>query len=365
MKDDNHQPPLSSEDEQNTAATNATAEPTPPKAVNTKPSKSALFISIIAFCIATATAAGGYWVWNKTSQQITDAQHTNALDLQNKIDRLEKKLEAETTNLSKQLSKQHQLQKTLSKAVIKAHTAATRDQRDWIIAEVIYLVELANQRLLLVRDIDTAMASLQAAAKVLQEFSDPSFIPLHQALLADIVNLKAVSLPQLKDIAHELDQILIDLKPLPVLNAETQQSTTGKPATAHQASQQQGVESENLFISLVQEINKHVVVRRHNQPLQPLPSMAAQLYYRQILRLRLEAARHAVIREDDLEYHQQLRSAKEWIDTHLSVVHAKQLSNQLDKLNQINIRRKLPNISASTTALETVKKVAMHHGEDT
>ncbi|MEN8129374.1 MAG: uroporphyrinogen-III C-methyltransferase [Pseudomonadota bacterium] len=371
MKDDNRQPPLPSEDEKNTTTTspNFTAEPKAPQAVNTKSAKSTLVISIIALCIASGTAASGYWVW----QQITDtrrtlidlSERTNGLDLKNKVDRLKQRLDAETTRLSKQLSEQRQLQESLSKAVIKAHATATRDQRDWIIAEVIYLVELANQRLLLIRDIDTAAASLQAAAKVLQEFSDPSFILLHEALLADIVTLKAISLPQLDDIAHELDQILIDLKPLPVLKAETQQRTAGKLPTVHQAAQEQGVKSENPFLSLLQEINKHVVVRRHDQPLQPLPSVTAQLYYRQILRLRLEAARHAVIREDDLEFHQQLQSAKEWIDTHLSVAHANQLSKQLDKLNQINIRPELPNISASTTALETIKKAATHHGEGT
>lgn len=371
MKDDHRQPPLPSEDEKDitTTSPNLTAEPKPPQAVNTKSSKSALYISIIAFCLASGTAAGGYWVW----QQITDAQHTladlaertNALDLQNKVDRLQQRLDADTMRLSSQLSEQHQLQESLSKAVIKAHATATRDQRDWIIAEVIYLVELANQRLLLIRDIDTAAASLQAAAKVLQEFSDPGLIPLHEALLADIVNLKATSLPQLDEIARELDQILIDLKPLPVLKAETRQSTASEPAAAHQASQQPGVKSQNLFLSLVQEINKHVVVRRHDQPLQPLPSVAAQLYYRQILRLRLEAARHAVIREDDLEFHQQLRSAMQWIDTHLSVAQVNQLSKQLDKLDQINIRRELPNISASITALETIKKATTQHGEDT
>jgi uroporphyrin-3 C-methyltransferase len=188
-------------------------------------------------------------------------------------------------------------------------------------------------------------------------------MPLRDALDTDISSLTAFPLPDLAGVEGRLNQILIDYYPLPI-KPDTQKGTPIALSNGNQTIQNQGENSTNPLLTLIQELNKHLVVRHHDEPLQPQPSLQAQLYQHQILRIRLEATRLAVIREDDAVFHNQIRAALDWLDTHTAFAASEHLKKELKELDKIDIRPQLPDISRSIEALNALRSTIKHTDED-
>ena len=62
---------------------------------------------------------------------------------------------------------------------------------DWLLAEAQYLVRLADQRLLVSRDTQSAIELLSGADDILQELAYPELVPVRQALIEDISLLRS------------------------------------------------------------------------------------------------------------------------------------------------------------------------------
>jgi uroporphyrin-3 C-methyltransferase len=370
MKDETPDPTPSNVDEDQSTSIN-TDNVTENKQRRDVSVKLPIFVYLLILSVVLGISVGAFWVWKQTNERLAETEKTliemtqqiEAFDIKPELNQLRENLDSQTKNLSNQLNEQQRLQESLGHAVIKAHTSATRRQREWVVAEAFYLVELATQRLQLMRDINTAIIALQAANKTLQELGDPSFMPLRDALDTDINNLKAFPLPGLASIEQKLNQILIHYNPLPI-KPDTQQGTPIVLSNENQSNQNESETSTNPLLTLIQELNKHLVVRHHDEPLQPQPSLQAQLYQHQILRLRLEAARLAVLREDDVEFHNQLHAALDWLDTHYAFTTRENLTRELEELDKINIRPKLPDIGKSIEALNAIRGTIKHIDED-
>ena len=64
---------------------------------------------------------------------------------------------------------------------------------DWLLAEVEYLIRLANQRVLMERDVSGALSLLSSADEIVEQTSGIAAYELRESLAYDIANLKAVS----------------------------------------------------------------------------------------------------------------------------------------------------------------------------
>lgn len=62
---------------------------------------------------------------------------------------------------------------------------------DWILAEAQYLLRLADQRLLISRDTESAVQLLEAADSLLRDLAYPELVSVRQALISDISALRA------------------------------------------------------------------------------------------------------------------------------------------------------------------------------
>ena len=322
-----------------------------------KPSSWPKLVSWFTLLLVFLSAALGLFAWTQLKHQLTLAEQTR-LEMSKRIDDLDptpaleqftKILNSETTKLRKRIEIQQQQQTSLRAAVVKAHGLASRTQRGWVIAEALYLVELAQHKLELMRDLDGAIAGLEAADQRLRTLDDPSLSHIYKALTSDIENLKAFPRPNLAAISLRLDQIINQHAPMLIEKPYHQQSQPLPLMSTSQANQPAG--EEGLLVDLLKEINKHLIIRRHDQPLQPIPDERMQLYHHQLLRLKLEAARLAILREDDAEFHRQLQSALDWVGIHYSAVNAKPLTEKLEGLKTIQIRPKLPDASRSLNIL--------------
>lgn len=218
--------------------------------------------------------------------------------------------------------------------------------RDWQLAEVEYLLRLANQRLQLEEDIDGALTLLKTADKRLKQANVPGTLAVRSDLLADIEELNA--LPRLDKVSLVLSlQTLADkalsleiqpLKRVPSLNLD---------AVVQPASEL------NWYQGLWQEVRGLVIIRKRELPLEALPFTDEELALRHQLSALLLQASWAALRSEQPLYTASLAAANkrlEGFDASQPEVQAFQ--KQLVSLAKQPVKQKLPNTETSLDNLQ-------------
>ena len=222
---------------------------------------------------------------------------------------------------------------------------------DWLLAEVEYLIRLANQRVLMERDVSGALSLLSSADEIVEQTSGIAAYELRESLAYDIANLKAVS-----DL--DTDGIFLSLSAMAsqVPELRRKQPELSSP----RQTQVENGEAQNFyqqFISLVSNIFGRVLnsvdYRRDGVAITPLLPPKEEYYLRQNLILKFEMAQLALLRNDQPVYHTSLSEAKLWIVKHFIETDPRTIAlvTALDQLMEVEVDRSLPNISGSLRAV--------------
>ncbi len=336
------------------------AETTPVTPPPDKPRRSgstlALILSLLAVLLAGGGLGAGYWAWQQLHQQ--DAARVQSVDnLDTQIKTLQTRIGAQASQqavdalqqqlaaLEQQIKSQTQTLDTLNRAVEQGRTLAQRNQRGWNLAEVQYLMRIARYRLDLMHDYPGSIAALKAADQQLAALADPNLLPVRQALAKEIADLRDFKKPDRVGIMLELAQLADHLKGLP----PAQPALGGTAVDAAPTTPRSGW--KGLLDTVWAAISKHITVRHYDQPVQGAPAAETLLYMNQVLRLRLEAARVAVMRGNNADYHNELKAALDWLDAHYAPQAAAAIKQQLLSMLTRDIAPTPPDISASLTLL--------------
>lgn len=221
------------------------------------------------------------------------------------------------------------------------------DSSGWVLAEVEYLIQAANYRLLLARDVGTAIQALEIAERRLRQAVGPQWIGVRERLTADISRLQAVALPDPAALSARLTGLEQEITSLKLVATESAAEAPG-PAVQTTTPLQ-----ERSFKTMLRDgwdgLRSVLVIRRHDQP----PSIGLppeqQYFVYQNLRLQLAAARLALLRGDQGQYQASLQRVEQWLreffDSESAATQA--VLGKLDDLSQINLSPVLPDISGS------------------
>lgn len=331
-------------------------------------SKLYITLSVTALFIALAVAGFGLWVWMKTYQDIAVVEHSmqslskrvEELNLKPELTEIMDRLETDKTILSNRVAEQNEIIESLRQSVSKLFATSAQTPRQWALAQSFHLAEIANYNIKLHKDIDTAAIALQAAYHTIEGSADPSLLHVRKVISTDLDKLRNFKQPNLNVIEGKLDQMLKEHKYMPLVKPNTSKGDQILfLETDHSLAEDQ--DSKNIFQTLLQEINKHLIVKHHDKPIEALPSQQSQIYYYQILHLKLESIRIAVLNKDNEEYQRQLVSTLDWIDSHYTPSSIKEIKEELKNLIAINIAPPLPAITDSVEALKTVLDSATLH----
>ncbi|ADE16944.1 protein of unknown function DUF513 hemX [Nitrosococcus halophilus Nc 4] len=237
---------------------------------------------------------------------------------------------------------------------------------NWDIAEAAYLMRIANERLQLERDVNTALVALQTADQILREVADPALTPVRAKLAEEISSLKAVPVPDIDGMALSLTSLIDRVEELE-LKETVLEEPTSTPKVEEQASEQAPEAEGNTYIAKAREflqviwsdLKNLVVVRRRGEgegggiPILP-PEERYFLY--QNLRLELESARLSLLQKNEGSFRQSLQLAQSWLQTYFQGPEAKVMEDTLVELEQTAIKPALPEISGSLKALERVQE---------
>jgi uroporphyrin-3 C-methyltransferase len=233
-----------------------------------------------------------------------------------------------------------------------------RSEQGWSLAEVEYLLRVANQRLQLQRDVNTAEQALQAADERLHDLADPHFMSVREQIAGDLEAVQAVPSVDIEGISLSLSTALEGVDQLSV--AGTRYQPAVQNGSEDPESRQTIRDWRELPRLLWSTLSGLLRIREHDKPVTPMLAPQREYFLRENLRLQLSAARLALLRDDGVQYQAILNTARDWLDTYFADDDAKvnDLVAQLEQLSAINTAPQLPDISGALRVLHQQMKLS-------
>ncbi len=303
----------------------------------------------VGLLIVLGLMAGGlYWLWQQQQlmQQTLEQKIIAATPAPVDISGLEQQITDWKTAITQQLETLSDAQKALTQelATVKESQQMTKADIEyhWAIKSIEYLLEVANQRVLLAQDAQGALAAITLADERIEALSDQRLFPLRDILAKEMLALKAVNVPDIAGMALQLNALINKVDSLQVLYAppvnKGQNDTTGTMQNW-----------QGTLEKAWQEV-KSLVVIRHQQEGDAAVLVPEQRYFLyQNLKLKLEAARVALLLKQDTIYKDSLRTAQTWLSQYFIGDTRDAMVQTVTDLAQKNIKVDLPDISASLT----------------
>jgi len=329
-----------------------------------------MVLALLAMGLSIGLTVAAYFTWNEV-QQLTGAQSSVAAQVEDRIQPLRstlsdvnqavqaslgtvnQKLQSERRQIDQQLKKLGEDQRIVGYWVSVLAALMGRSEQGWSLAEVEYLLRIANQRLQLQRDVNTAEQALIAADQRLHDLADPHFLSVREQVARDLEAVQAVPAVDIEGISLSLSTALAGLDQLsvagsryqPVVDSETETESSESRATIRDWR-----ELPSLLWSTLSGLFR---IREHDKPVTPMLAPEREYFLRENLRLQLSAARLALLRDDGVQYQAILNTAQDWLNAYYADDDAKvsKLVAQLEQLKAINAVPELPDISGSLRAL--------------
>ncbi|MCW8956584.1 MAG: uroporphyrinogen-III C-methyltransferase [Gammaproteobacteria bacterium] len=350
---------MADENKKQLAKTESAITPNTADVAEPKPKSRFLFylLFLLVVVLFSVTGAGGYYLWQ---QQLTmqDLQASQINDVRNQIGGLQQTTRGQASAIeasNSQIKGLHNQQQQIAEISQKAIDITNRQQKDWKLAEIDYLLRLANRRLQISRDINSAIAAMQAADQGLHDLSDLSLFNIRQQLSKDIGNLKALHQVDVNGTAMALDQMLVHLSELPYKSVvdEVKTQLTTDPKTDAQNAEESG-----FVDSVLSTVMKIGDIKIHDRSIEPASSRQQQQYIEQLLRTYLLGARLAVLRFDQTQYIHDLDQAQNLLHAHYKASdnRVNQMQSDLASFASINLTPDLPSINQSWNLLQEVMR---------
>jgi uroporphyrin-3 C-methyltransferase len=233
------------------------------------------------------------------------------------------------------------------------------DREKWLLAEVEYLLRLANQRLIMAGDVEAAQALLTSADSIVRQIDDVAFHPVRAAVAADLAALRAVPQLDVQGIYLRLAALIEQASALSIFRMpEPADGLAAEPAADWQGRLQQG------YQAALAKLSEYIVVRRRDVPYEVLMDPQWESLVRQNLRMLLEQAQVALLLGNQVLYRESLQRAGHWVKEFFAADEARSqaLSYELSRMEGETVQVNLPDISRSMRALDNVVEQRQREG---
>lgn len=218
-------------------------------------------------------------------------------------------------------------------------------KEDWKLAEAEYLIRLANQRLLMDKDVLGAEKMLRNADDILEQLDDPLLFNVRRTLAQDIQQLATTPNLDLQGTYLQLEALNSQIKLLP--QKGHQRRISQQPNTLDKLNTTQAPTVEKSILDeLWSTLKTLVIINHHDKPIKPLlPPVAYQQLITNV-QLQLNVAQLALLKQETTIYQTALQHVSQIVtdhfDTNSNVVqHFLSITTEL-KQQQINPTLPLP-----------------------
>lgn len=340
---------------------NASANSAPAKSaaspVNTHTASFVLLWLFLALVIA-AISFGAYFLstQSESQQQTIDSLRTQveqqALTMETRQQLLEDNLDKEF--VEQQAAIQTNLndlaeQVDSNNARLLSLSSVNRDE--WKLQEAQYLLRLADQRILLEKDSQNALALAISADDVLRDVDQADLVGVRKLLAEEIAVLKLAGVIDREGIYLRLSALSNQIDAIPFIEPlGTQEDVLEEDVIPADETFKQKLTRN--FYGLLHKLGSYVRVRDHGKTINAVLPPSEQKYLQQNLRLMLEQAQVALLRNEEGIYQESLVKAQNWINQYYSLNEkSTAVLEELQALQREEIAPELTNFSNSTSAL--------------
>ncbi len=317
---------------------------------------------------ASTTAKTGNRIWPAALVVVLIIVIASAVYLNNKIQGLEQgtnskldSINAQSESMMKQINAlnsdidQLRLQtETMANSIADLSRQEPASNEDWALSEIEYLLIIATHRIILERDVDTALVAMEAAELRLRDLNNPDLIPVREQFVADINKLKAVNIVDITGLSIYLADIIDRANSLPLKKVVLENGAVEAVQDEMGGWEQNGSAWRNFVSSIWQELKGLVVIKRSGETRQALLLPDQEYFLYQNLRLELENARLSVLRRDTENLHTSVNLLVTWLKDYFNTNDAAvtNIIETLQKMSTLDLKPELPDINSS---LETLR----------
>ena len=320
-------------------------------------------LALVASLGAAALAGYAGWLaWQALEQDAVAALRAQLGEQQQRLAQetqaLRTEFEAVASRAEQQVAALQQSQARQSDLIALATAQNQRGEAEpgrWL-AEVEYLMRVANHRLLMERDAGGAENLLALADQLLAETGALAYHDVRALIATEMASLRAFEGVDTQGIFLQLDALKALLDDLPLRLPEY--SAT---ALEEAASPPDEGAAPSMWEALVARLGGLVRFRRHDgESVRPLLPPRQADYLQLHLRLALDRAQLAVLRHDQEIYRASLAAARDWLHRFIDPDRpaTERLTHELDALLAIDLDVQLPDISRSLSRLRELAEGA-------
>lgn len=308
-------------------------------------------LAVLALLLAAGALAGGYFVYEQEIKPLKRLKTTvklisNTGATQDDLQAIQQNLQALSAGnerLESEIANAGGEYQSLQAGMADLRREAQWGQREWSLAEVEFLVNVARQQLQINQDVGSAVAALEGAAKRLDTVASPELAPLRQQLSQDIAMLENLPPITADEILHGLMQASKSIQPIP----EPAPETSEPAAEEQQPTAEKGL--NDIWSNFKSAVSSRVRVVRHEAPLNALTQQGVEAWKVDMLMLKIEVLRLTLMQRDNAALQRELTRLSTWVKQTLPEKQAAGIEAEIQKLQAFSIPP-MPVLQSSATA---------------
>jgi len=233
----------------------------------------------------------------------------------------------------------------------EAVSSSVREREDPAIlwTEVEYLLRLANQKLQLEGDKDSAVLLLESVEQILAETDNPRFMNVRKAIAAELVAVRAMPSVDTSGLYVRIENLM------PLVDQVVLRNSLQLKYAADVAQNQTNIKAGDAGVldKLYGLLSSIFVWQKREEILEPSLYAQDELMLKQNLRLMLEQSQLAMLQGEQVVFRSSLAKASQWVSRFFSIESGAGLTlrEELDKLAVENLQQERPDISGSLILL--------------
>ena len=321
-----------------------------------KKSRIGLWIAVVLFLLVAGVSAFLWYQYQAINKlQATIKSQSTLNDNQRKA--LEAKVADDFATQTKQVQGDiTELTQRLDSTTSKVLALTNLNRDDWKLAEVDYLLRMANQRILMEHEAVNSLALAESANGVLAELQNADLFPARKKLTEEIEALKLANKVDREGIYLQLLAITQQIENLPLIEPlfEEDEETIAALNDSEEAPTPSLWQSvKNVSKAAWHKLSIYVRVRDQGRRVDAILPPEDQMYLKQNLRLMLEQAQIGLLREEQHVYQASLDKAQNWIRDYYPLNDQAQIVlNDLDQLKKSNVQQPLPDFTGSAALVK-------------
>lgn len=242
-------------------------------------------------------------------------------------------------------------------ALTAMYQELARSQDERVLADIEQTLLLAQQQLQLAGNVRAALLGLEAADARLAQLNKPQFAGLRTTLSRDLARLKLLPAADVEGVSARLEVLIEGVEQLkPESDTEPRLPPKDNPAGT-------GVTGPVDVLTRFSreawhEIKELVRIRRLDNPELPLLTPSQSYFLRQNLKLRLLAARLALLQRDEANFRSDIAAARDWVNRYFNRQDevSSSFTGSLDELLRAPVALKDAQISASLQSVRRARE---------